>query len=153
MSIRHLQVIGAIAIRLFSRKYALNHESISSLVCHLLDVMTAENLPEWEQQGARQDLTGRGDPLPPDLEKLIPSGLRKDFYTLVECAVEIGLSSMYGASTEQALYFVKKTQQILRKHNIEGLDDLASKYLHCSRLSWGKPFGEDEVEQFRSLFN
>jgi len=88
-------------------------------------MMSAQNLPEWEQRGSALDITGRGDPLPDSVAKIIPSASLDTFIELVECCMEIGIIDMYGASTEQPLTFLGKCIDFLRRGSIRHYTDLS----------------------------
>ena len=100
LSTRELQVYAALCLTRFCAARAISHPNIDELVAHLASILTAVDLPAWEQRGAGLALSGRGDPLPAQLEARIPAPIREPFRRLVHSAVEVGLANMYSASTE-----------------------------------------------------
>ncbi|MCL1919073.1 MAG: hypothetical protein FWG14_12340 [Peptococcaceae bacterium] len=118
LSIRELQMYGAKCIHLFCAKYEIKHKFIDKLIYHLVSIISEENLPKWEKEGSLLELSGRGDPLPEDLNKIIQVDIKNDFYNLVDNVVEIGIVDMYGANTDFPYKFLNNAIKILEKHNI-----------------------------------
>lgn len=144
-NVRQMQAYAALCLRQFCENWAIRHEFINELVLHLMQIMTAQDLSEWEQRGAVLKITGRGDPLPIGVIDNIPTDILDDFNNFVELCVEVGIVDMYGASTEQPLNFLEKCIDILKRNNIEFPDpNLIIKY-GCGGNGWGEAIGDTEI--------
>ncbi|EFP97774.1 hypothetical protein, partial [Vibrio caribbeanicus] len=126
LNIRQMQAYAAICLWSFCNLSGIKHASINQLIEHLLNMLTADSLPDWEQAGTRTDITGRGDSLPSDVENAINHEQLEYFHSLVECCVEIGIVDMYGASTKLPEQFfqncINTAQQAgVSLPNIDGL--------------------------------
>ncbi len=73
---------------------------------------------EWENKGAQLELAGRGDALPKSIDSLISIKDKSSFTELLESAVEVGITDMYGAETENPTLYLKKCIAILNKNKI-----------------------------------
>ncbi len=146
--IRQMQAYAALCLYQFCCHLDIKHSAIDELVNHLLKILYVENLPDWEQSGAELDITGRGDPLPDDVASILPESHYDDFESLVECAVEVGIADMYGASTEQPKSFLKKCIDILDNAGV-GLPttEFVSKY-RANNDPWGGVITHTEFDDF-----
>ena len=93
---RQQQAYGAVCLAVFCRHSGVFDSAFSVLVDHLFSVLSAENLPTWEQAGACLELVGRGDPLPEAVVDRIDPASADQVAEAVEWAVETGLVDMYG---------------------------------------------------------
>lgn len=146
LNVRQMQAYAALCLWQFCENLGIRHEAIYELVMHLLSIISAKDLPEWEQRGTSLCITGRGDPLPVDVVDNIPSNILDDFTDLVENCVEVGIVDMYGASTEQPSNFLKNCIDILQRRNVEPPSPgLIIKYGRGNN-AWGAPVKDFEVE-------
>lgn len=118
-TIRQMQAYAAICLWSFCNHLGIRHDSVEELLTHLVGMLAAQSLPDWEQVGAGIAITGRGDPLPSEVEKAIPAEKLDIFNSLVECCVEVGIVDMYGDATEQPTEFLKKCINILKDSGVE----------------------------------
>lgn len=119
LKIKEQQLIGALCIVCFCKKYDIQHHYIEEFVSYLLSILVADNLPEWEGEGLKVNIIGRGEPLPQSVENSVPLKLRGDFQKLIDNASEIGMADMYGTDTFSALLATRQCMAILAKHKIE----------------------------------
>lgn len=145
LNVRQMQAYAAICLLIFCNHIRLTNSAITELIKHLLAMSTAKSLPDWEQAGTGIAITGRGDPVPAEVDEAIPENYKDTFNTLVECCVEVGIVDMYGASTEQPKMFLEKCIGVV--HNlglelppIEVLDNLGK-----GEDAWGEPVSESEL--------
>ncbi|RFA24293.1 hypothetical protein CAI21_22250 [Alkalilimnicola ehrlichii] len=110
-------------------------------------VLTTNSLPGWERNGAVLDITGRGDPLPVDVEREIPQEYLEVFSLLLESCVEVGIVDMYGDSTEQPRNFLERCLVALERSGIEPpkVDNL-SQY-RIGNDPWGEAISELELDE------
>ena len=147
LDVRHKQLYGVLCVRRFCIKYGISHEYIDALLQHLVKLLIADDLAKWEQEGAGLALPGRGDPLPSELEDQIDKQLRKDFYALIDSCVEIGITDMYGANTEDPNKHVAECIEILRRHNIEPPErEIYFNALKSGILRSGEPVSRDGIQ-------
>lgn len=151
-NIRQMQAYAALCLWQFCTCLGIRHNSINELVIHLLNMLSAQSLPDWEQRGSSLDITGRGDPLPEYVLEIIPTTSLDNFNELVESCVEVGIVDMYGASTDQPPKFLKNCIEILRRANIEfPSPELLSKYGRGSD-PWGDAIDEDELRDILDAY-
>ncbi|TMP82321.1 hypothetical protein CWB73_05380 [Pseudoalteromonas phenolica] len=145
LNVRQMQAYAAICLLIFCDHIRITNNAITELIKHLLAMSTAKSLPDWEQAGTGIAITGRGDPVPAEVDEAIPENYKATFNTLVECCVEVGIVDMYGASTEQPRLFLEKCIGIVQSLGlelppIESLDKLAK-----GEDEWGEPVSEAEL--------
>lgn len=147
-NIRQMQAFAAVCLWHFCNQEGIKHASISQLISHLLSMLTARSLPDWEQAGTRLDITGRGDPLPSNVENVINHEQLEYFCSLVECCVEVGIVDMYGGNTDLPKQFfqncIKTTEQA--GVSLPSLDGL--KRVGKGNGSWGEAISEEEFKSF-----
>jgi len=118
LSTRELQAYGAACLATFCANKGISSPYVDALIAHLLSVLTCSDLPGWETAGARLELTGRGDPLPPGLLASLRSDMLPILQHLVDSVVEIGLVDMYTAETERPFEFLLRTTTILELQGV-----------------------------------
>ncbi|WP_417356561.1 hypothetical protein [Flavobacterium sp.] len=147
LKIREQQLIGTLCIVCFCKKYDIQHHDIDEFVSYLLSILIADNLPEWEDEGLKVNIVGRGEPLPQSVENSILPKLRGDFQKLIDIASEIGMADMYGADTSAPVLTTQQCMAILAKHKIEVT--LPEEFLNdTDEDRWGEPWSD---EKFNSL--
>lgn len=148
---REKQIIGAISILFFCEKYSIYHKSIGELVEHLFEILISENLPQWDQDGLKIDIIGRGELLPEKLDEIIKPELKNDFSKLIEFVIEIGIVDLFGANTNYPSLFLKNALEILIKHNIQAkiTENLFSPQ---SEGPWGKKWDLEKYNDLKLLY-
>lgn len=140
---RKKQAYAALCLARFCVANRITHAFITRLVEHLLSVLVAESLPDWERKGTRIELTGRGDPLPKSVAEAVPEHLREIFYYLLDSVVEVGIVDMYGASSNEPFRFLCRCTDVLKKCNVElpALEGCLSPHHGEQQKSsgWGNP--------------
>ncbi len=151
-NVRQMQAHAAVCLWAFCSHFTIKHDAITKLFEHLMSMLTTNSLPDWEQIGAGLDITGRGDPLPSDIEKIIPSEHLAAFNSLVECCVEVGIVDMYGASTEQPSNFLSKCIDILDQ---SGAGSPTANHLNQYRVGsdpWGEAISESDLDNILKAY-
>ena len=147
ISIRTMQARGALCLTVYCHSQGIRHPDIIELLDHLLDLLTATDLPTWEATGTQLALCGRGDPLPEEVEASVPPGLRHEFFVLVGHVVEIGLTDMYGAPSHDPKRFLLKAIETLNRHRLQvpDIDDLlpAGCLDNATEDAWGEPISPE----------
>jgi hypothetical protein len=151
-NIRQMQAYAAICLWSFCNHLGIRHDSINELLTHLMGMLTAHSLPDWEQIGTGIAITGRGDPLPGEVEKAIPVGKLDTFNSLVECCVEVGIVDMYGNTTEQPKEFLEKCMNILNESGAElpSAENL-TKY-DVGTDSWGEAINHSQYDDILASY-
>jgi hypothetical protein len=153
-NIRQLQAYAAISMLSLCEKFKINHKEIDQLIFHLLAMLTAESLPEWERIGANLSVSGRGDPLPMAVENSIKGIDTVSFREIMESCVEIGIIDMYGESTNQPRNFLEKCLRKITSHGVELPSPNALMKLHAGTAPWGNPVDPAEFDALiRTLGN
>ena len=144
---RQLQVYAGLCLWQFCIHSEIKHPLIDQLILHLMKIITASDLPRWEQDGASLDITGRGDPLPEEVSSLITTDNLQVFNALVENCVEVGIVDMYGVSTDQPAKFLQRAMDILASSNVPlPSPTILSKY-KTGEDAWGEPVSDIELEE------
>lgn len=151
LSIRGKQAYAALCLVQFCAAKRITHVSITQLVEHLLSILVADNLPDWERKGACIELTGRGDPLPVAVKEVVPEHLRQTFCCLVDSVVEVGIINMYGATNEEPFRFLYQCMNILEKNGVKLplLEDVLGLIDRGQQESngWGNPINDEEYKK------
>lgn len=144
---RQKQVYAAVCLWVFCVQLRVQHDSITKLFTHLVNMLTAGSLPSWEQEGLELDIIGRGEPLPSDVEAIVPEEYLEAFNSLVESCVEVGIVDMYGESTEQPREFLEKCVSILELFGVNRPNpEILDKY-KIGNDSWGEAISESELNE------
>jgi hypothetical protein len=114
LSTRELQAYGALCLATFCGAAGIRHRAIAELIVHFVSLLSADNLPDWEEAGGRLLLAG--DAPPSVVVRDVPGNLLADFNALVESAIEIGIIDMYGTGTQMPRRFALQCREILHKH-------------------------------------
>ena len=114
-----MQAYSAICLWSYCKHIGVQHNYINKLIQHLLSILTIRNLADWEQNGTQLELSGRGDFLPDELYKIIPIELTVKFRTLVDHCVEVGLTDMYAACSDEPKSLLNFCIDMLRNSHIE----------------------------------
>ena len=148
-----MQAQGALCFAVYCAAQDIRHPAIIELTSHLLDLLSSEDLPSWEQRGGVLALPGRGDPVPDDVKGSVPPSLKHEFAALVQFVVEIGIADMYAASSDRPKQFLCKSVEILQRHEIEApnVSDLLPADLLESEVEdhWGAPIPEEASAAIR----
>jgi hypothetical protein len=99
-TIRALQFYAVLCLCRYCGSRNVISTAVDELVTHLVSFLTVPSITDWEQDGTRLLLTGRGDEVPDDVRRQIPAGEQALFFDLVECAVDVGNHDMYSALTD-----------------------------------------------------
>ncbi len=147
LNTRQKQVYAAVCLWVFCVHFRIRHDSITKLFRHLVNMLTASSLPDWEQEGLELDIIGRGDPLPGDVEAVVPQEHLEAFNSLVECCIEVGIVDMYGESTEQPGSFLEKCVSVLKLNGVKLPNpEILAKYRVGSDV-WGDAISESELNE------
>lgn len=157
LSNRELQACGALCLHRFCSAKHISHPNIDELVEHLLTMLVSTDLVGWERKGAGLELSGRGDPVPAELETLVPDDIFGDFHRLVEFVVEVGIVDMYAKSTEKPLNHLLRCLEILDANGIERPDvpEILKNKMRTEDVApyKGETYSQDEYEQVKSLIH
>jgi len=153
---RKKQAVAALCLAEFCAANGIAHSAINELVAHLLSILTSVDLPEWEHQGSKLRLSGRGDPLPDSVAAVLPDCMSRVFAHLVECVVEVGLVDMYGGPTEEPSRFLLECIAILNScgirpfpiHELFALDESQQR----DAFHWGDAVTAEEYEEVLSVY-
>ena len=157
LSNRELQAYGCLCMHRFCSEKHIEHPYIDELLEHLLIMLISSDLVPWERKLAGLELSGAGDPIPTELETLIPNDIFNDFDLLVESVVEIGIGDMYAAPSERPLNDLFRCLEILDANGVERPDvpEIIKDKMRTEDLApyLGETYSQEEYEQVKSLFN
>lgn len=151
-NVRQMQAYAAICLWAFCRYYGIRHNSIELLIKHLMSILTTSNLPDWERKGSELAVTGRGDPLPIDVQEAVRQDNIELFNSLVETCVEVGIVDMYGGTTEQPKMFLDRCMTYIQRSGVElPSADYLSKFRRGDD-SWGAAIEESELSDIMNAY-
>lgn len=119
LSTQDKQIYAAKCLENYCNHLKIQDEKVDYLIEHLFAMKAYNNLAKWERIGARLELTGRGDPIPASLLSKIPEDKLLEFTKLVDNCVEVGLTDIYGADTDNPFYHLERCIKILKQNEIE----------------------------------
>lgn len=118
-SMQEKQKYACVCVKQYCEENHIEHPSITQLLNHLKSIPNAgHSVIDWNNKGAVLALNGRGDPVPASLEVVLQSYDRKEFMTLIESAVEVGIVDLFGAPSDFPIKFLEKIINILEKNKI-----------------------------------
>lgn len=157
LSNRELLAYAALCLHQFCRAKQIEHPCIDELIEHLLTMLISDTLDGWERKLAGLDLSGDGDPIPAELEALIPGDILDDFCRLVDYVVEVGVGDMYAASSEGPLNDLLRCLEILDANGVERPDvpQIFKDKMPAEDVApyLGAKYSQEEYEQVKSLFH
>jgi len=147
LSTRQLQLYAALCLRYYCLQLKISHEAIDELFDHLVSIATTKHLNNWEQQGTKIQLAGRGEPTPKSVIEAVPAELLVSFTDLVDNCVEVGLVDMYGDCTDERRRFANRCVAILinAKVTVPPIDEL---YDQGQRVDgWGNVITQTQLDE------
>ena len=90
-SVRAASWCAAQCVRHFAQQRGLRVPALVSFCAHLERLASAVSVPAWDAEASSLEITGLGDPLPPELAE-VPA-----LAQLVEAAREVSASQIFGA--------------------------------------------------------
>lgn len=118
LNIRQKQAYAAACVWYFCKHFNISHKHIDDFILHLMGILIAQDLSEWEFEGSKLYITARGDELPDDIADIIPVQILIPFKEIIEYSVEVGIIDMYGAPTAQPYIYLNKCMQVLKGNKI-----------------------------------
>lgn len=144
---RQKQAVGALALLRFCEEYSIHYKGIKELIDHLFQILISDDLPNWEAEGLKLEIIGRGEPLPKKLDSILNLKIVEDFYRLIDNVIEIGIIDLYGANTNAPYDYMCKTLDILAKHNINVT--IPHELLSTCKSRWGDVWDIQQFNEFR----
>lgn len=117
LSLRAMQVLGAIAVEHYCSRFHIADPAISSFTGHLWLLATAKSLPAWETAGSTLEISGLGDPLPERITSRLSPDRADQLSRLCDFAREISGSQMWTAYQPD-----KARSRLAEALRISGLD-------------------------------
>jgi hypothetical protein len=158
ISIRACVLIGAICLERFCRNLAINMESMKPLLEAYWAFPSTEHitdLDDW-RMGLKFFWWEDEEEMPTDLlARLDHLGepFKTDFRLILDRVADIGMSCMYGGTTDWPWTNLMETFTILGRYNIP-LPDFEPFHVSSSIEShgWGDPVAPEVVEHWKRLF-
>lgn len=156
LSTREKQAYGALCLHRFCKAKGISHPDIDALVEHLLQMLFSDRLDEWDECGYLLELCGRGDPVPESVKAVVPDDLFDDFHRMVEFAVEIGFTNLYGEITMRPFEHLMTCLAILDEHDIPRPDVYeffeGREFGSRRKPYMGKPYPPEAYERLKKAF-
>jgi hypothetical protein len=147
LTVRQLQLYAAVCLCRYSDSRDLDAKPLDDLVSHLASMTTVADISAWELRGTSLEMTGRGDELPDEITRQVPAPERKLFFGLVEYCVEVGITDMYGAQTDDPKKCLMKCFSFLRSAGLGAADIEARLARSPAVLPWGEPISHQELRR------
>ncbi len=147
---RQLQCYAAMCMRAYCEAKGITHPAIDELFSHLVDVLSTDNLPDWETTGAGLTAPGRGNPIPNSVSDAVPADCREEFGRLVDDCVEVGIVDMYCADSDYPVDFARNCRGILRKQGVPTPSLTFIRGLGDCFPGWNEPYCGEEVKRILS---
>lgn len=153
---QELQAYGALCLHRFCKEKHIEHPSIDELLEHLLTMLISPTFYDWERTLAGLDLSGGGDPIPTELESLIPAEILGDFCRLVAFVVAIGTDDLYAKLSDEPLNDLYRCLEILDANLVArpGVPDIIKNKISDENVApfMAKVYTPEELEQVKSSF-
>lgn len=146
-NIRQKQAYAAICLWVFCAHLKIHHDSITKLLTHLVNMLTADSLPKWEQEGLDLEIVGRGEPLPSNVKAVVPKEHLEVFSSFIESCIEVGIVDMYGESTELPSQFLEECVNVLKAFEISIPSPEVLARFETGGDSWGETISKSELSE------
>lgn len=152
---RKKQALAALCLARFCAANRIEHRAIAELIEHLLSVLVATNLPEWDSKATALEL---GKSVRESIKQVWPAHVSETlFYDLVNSVVEVGLSNMYTVSSEKPLRELQSCLAILASQGITPPSLGDDFYLHGNEDThgdgWGDVMGAEGYEKVLDAYH
>lgn len=144
MNIRQMQAYAAICFSNYCKVHSIVDEDLQRLIMHLISILSAKDLAEWEKRGRSLRVAGRGDPLPDNLSAQIGESNIQEFNEILDSCVEVGLSDMYGESTNMPAFFMEKCISAIRRQGVALPSEDVISGIGGGQDEWGDAISEND---------
>jgi len=145
--------MGAICLSKFCAAQDIHHESIDDLLKQLWKIATAASIMEWDRERRKLELSGRGDPLPANIAKIIEEPLRSDFERLVNCVGMISDCNMFRDPVDRAesRALLSQAIEIVKAYGADPPDQALFAKSSPGKRGWGRPIREELLREWKTL--
>jgi hypothetical protein len=145
ISIRGLQVMGAICLGRFCDAQYIRHKSIKDYLKYLWKIATVESVSAWEQEGLERSRFGKAMALAEKLEE----PLRSDYVRLLDRVLEIG---KYGApDRRESRQCLAEVIEIVRRYGVAPPEPTLFEKSPPGMQGWGRPVWAESVRKWKEL--
>jgi hypothetical protein len=153
ISIRGLQVLGAICLSRFCAAQGIRHRGIDALLKQLWKIATVDSIMDWQRERQKLEVAGRGDPLPASFAEMLEEPLRSDFERLVNRVGEISDVNMFRDPTDRAAsrHRLAEAMEILECYGVPPPEQAPFEKSPPGWRGWGRPVRPELLAMWRSL--
>jgi hypothetical protein len=153
ISIRGLQVLGAICLGRFCASLGIRDRGIHALLKQLWIFAAAEPIMEWQRERQKLEIAARGDFLPARFTEMLEEPLRSDFERLVTCVGEISDINMFvdppnKTASRQCLV---EAMEILQRYGVPLPEQAPFEKSPLGQRGWGRPVRPELLHEWKSL--
>ncbi len=151
---RKKQTLAALCLAEFCAAKHIQHEAITNLTEHLLSVLVATDLPEWNSTTVELELK---NPVRDSIRRVLPPGFSESLlYDLVNAVMEVGWTNMYTGPSKEPLEQLRKVFRILKTCQVSPPVLWNDFYLQGNenpdRTGWGGLLGPQEYEKILNIY-
>lgn len=147
LSIRAMSAIGVSCFKKYCRREAIWNADINLFCDHLLELLIADNISDWDEEFKKLNITGLGDVLPIEIKEKYP--VHFDTIDLISQNIrEISAFQIYGAWKPEASYKFLFNVADLCDVSLEKEFMLECYKKHSHENGWGKPINIELREKW-----
>lgn len=143
ISVRQKQAYAGLCLLAFCRHFNVQQPALFALAKHLFSMLSAVDLPAWEERGTKLELSGFGDPLPEELKQKFPKIIQASAEEIVNCASTIGVVDMYGALTDRPDEYLRVVVRLVTEAGVSVPDTTPLTSLPMES-GWGEAVDADK---------
>lgn len=149
LSIRAMTALGVFCLEKYSKKYQIHDYNLTIFSNKMLKLLTAENIPEWDNECNQININGLGDELPEELIKKYPE-YNDAIDQITQNIREISASQIYGKWDSKLSYSFLNEIQKLTQIQIDTEFDLELFKIHKTRTDgWGTTVSKELIEKWK----
>ncbi|SHJ27935.1 hypothetical protein [Aquimarina spongiae] len=153
LSIRAMTALGVFSLVHYSRKHAINDSNLIQFGNKMLDLLTTNNIPEWDNECNQIEITGLGDELPEELITKYPE-YQNTISQITQNIREISASQIYGEWNPKLSHSVLHEVQKLCQIQINKEFDLKLFKMHnAGSNGWGATISNELIKKWKKAGN
>jgi uncharacterized protein (TIGR02996 family) len=144
MCTRSLQIAGALMVERFCQRYEISHPALWAWIDQLWQIGTTNDLPAWHRKDAI-------DPLDEGVLCACPAAFKETLRALITVVDEIGITDLYGATTNEPRALARQARQIVELYGIKTTDLTPLSWGLANKLGYGDPIASTQFDSWRAL--
>ena len=142
INVRVASWLGSKCLEHFAMVNCLNDSRIKDYCLHISNLVYTNDVPNWDDQSMKLDITGLGDPLPSDLK------LVDHLDEIIDLVREISAIQIYGKYKPEEVTRCLKKVITLSKMDLSDFNLKEMSSISVAPEGWGPSLTEDIVKRF-----